>query len=642
MRKMSILGCALLLLAGLAPDGRAGVDYRIEAAFDPQSKLIDGKAVLSWTNQTQHPAQDLQFHLYFNAWKDKDSSFQRSFRRRDRDLSELVEADWGFTEIKSLVVVTQLPSPDPQVPSQKHDDYTEKLRFIQPDDGNASDRTVLQVPLQQPVAAGETVQVEIEFRTKVPRTFARTGFRGDYVLLAHWFPKLGVFEEEGAWNCHQFIQTEFYSQFGDYDVKLRLPSDWVLGATGQLQERKDNGDGSATHHYMQQRVHGFAWVASPHLQVHTRRFEHPGLPAAQMRLLLMPDHSGQRERYFAATEAALRHYGEWFGAYPYGHVTVIDPAFQSGTGGMEYPTLFTGGTRWLQPQGSGSPEGVTIHEMGHQFWYGLVANNEFEDAWLDEGFNTYSTRRTMLAAFPDTFIVERYLDGFLPLLFDSLPRAPRSVAGLGSRDDPDLERDIMSVPSWQQGPGAYGVNSYTKPGMMLVTLERYLGWGTFQKVISTFFERWKFRHPRPEDFFEVANEFSGEDLGWFWQETYYSSNLFDYGVESVHSTESEQSLMVRRWGEGKFPIRKIRITFEDGQAVEESWDGQGRWKEFTYHRAEKIQSVEVDPDEVLALDVRRTNNSWQRQAPSSFAARKWSLKWMLWLQNWMEQVAFHF
>jgi aminopeptidase N len=126
-----------------------------------------------------------------------------------------------------------------------------------------------------------------------------------------------------------------------------------------------------------------------------------------MRLLLQPEHASQADRHFAATRATLQYYGEWFGPYPYGHITIVDPAFQSGAGGMEYPTLFTAGTRWLAPDRVTTPEAVTVHEAGHQFWYGLVGNNEFEDAWMDEGFTTFSTARTVAQAFDPNYLAVR-------------------------------------------------------------------------------------------------------------------------------------------------------------------------------------------------------------------------------------------
>ena len=159
------------------------------------------------------------------------------------------------------------------------------------------------------------------------------------------------------------------------------------------------------------------------------------MPSVDMRLLIQPEHLDQAERHFDATAAALLNYGKWFGPYPYDHITVVDPAFGSGAGGMEYPTIFTCGTRLFNPFGGGSPEGVTVHEAGHQFWYGLVGNNEFEFAWVDEGLNEFSEDRTMEVTYGESMLVKRYLrppgmrirGGFFPVLFKDFKRSDQLV-----------------------------------------------------------------------------------------------------------------------------------------------------------------------------------------------------------------------
>jgi len=636
------------VLSGLLFLPLRGADYQMEVVLNPESKIISGTEVIRWTNKASFPANDLQFHLYYNAWRDRQSSFLNSKRVVSKDFDDWRENEWSYNEINSLVLLSE--------EGIEIADLTSQIEYIQPDDNNSYDRTVMRVMLPQPIEPGGTIVISIEFISKVPRTFARTGFRDDYFFIAHWFPKLGVFEKEGNWNCHQFIQTEFFSNFGTYDVKLTVPEDWLVGATGIQKDYQKNSNGTATHHYYQEQVHDFTWTTSPYFLEYKKRFEHSFLKPVDVRLLLMPDHKGQQDRYFASTLAALKYYGEWFGEYPYGHLTVIDPAYRSRSGGMEYPTLFTGGTRWLNPLGSNNPEEVTVHEAGHQFWYGMVANNEFEDAWLDEGFNTYSTERVMLEVFGPNPLVKRYLDGFIPILFKGMYESGRTVSGLGNFYS-NLKLDTMSTPSWRYGPaasrggkhaagrdriygpGAYVLNSYTKPALMFFTLERYLGWETFQKILSTYFEQWKFNHPLPQDFFDITNQISGEDLSWFWEQTYFSSNVFDYAVDSVYSTDDSQEVIIRRWGEGVFPV-EIVITFDDGRIVEEKWQGTERWVSYGYQGSAQISTVQVDPKRVLALDVNLTNNSWTSDPSSSFAARKWSFKWLIWLQNLMELFVF--
>jgi aminopeptidase N len=325
----------------------------------------------------------------------------------------------------------------------------------------------------------------------------------------------------------------------------------------------------------------------------------------------------------------LKYYGEWFGPYPYGHITIIDPAYQSDAGGMEYPTLFTAGTRWLAPAQVTTPEGVTVHEAGHQFWYGIVGSNEFEDAWMDEGFNTFSTARAIAQVYNPDYLALRYFGGFVPWVIKDLPQT-REIDGnrlAGYRRD--AKSDAQSTPSFRYFPSTGGSITYNKTALWLNTLERLVGWPTLQRVMATYFERWQFRHPRPDDFFAVATEVTRRDLTAFFDQTYRSSNVFDYGVEEVTRTTA----VVRRYGEAIFPV-DVRITFGDGEQVTERWAGDSRWHAFSYEgRSAPIKSVEVDPNRVLLLDVNYTNNSWTSKPAAAAAATRWSAAWMIWLED---------
>ena len=629
--------------------------YSIEARLDPATRTLTGNAVLTWRNISRVETSELRFHLYYNAWRNTESTWMRE-RALGRGAGPIdaPERDWGWIDVTAI----QLEPPD--APSI---DLTPRARFVAPDDGNAEDRTVMAVPLDFAVAPGQTVKVRIEWTSRVPRTFARTGTVGNYYFLAQWFPKIGVLDDDG-WNCHQFHSaTEFFADFGVYDVRLTVPAGWVVGATGVERDRADGPNGTTKHHYYQEDVHDFAWTTSPDYLERTERFEHPTLPPVEMRLLFQPEHAGQAARHFEATGAALRYYGEWFGAYPYGHVTVIDPAWQSGSGGMEYPTLFTAGSAWLAPEGVTRPEGVTVHEAGHQFWYGIVASSEFEDAWMDEGFNTYSTARAIEQAFSPNYQSERYFGGFVPWVFRDIPvdRATDGNRLAGYR--PNAKSDAQATPTYRYWPGSAGSISYNKTALWLHTLERHLGWPTLQRILSTYFERWKFRHPKPQDFFDVVNEVSGQDLTWFFDQVYRSSNVFDYGVQALTSrpaggrgffgdgperafagrTDSRErfhtTVVARRHGEGLFPVDVI-VTFEDGETVRERWDGRARWTMFEYDRPSRAVSAQVDPDRVLLLDVDYTNNSYTLAPRADEAARKWSLAWLAWLQDVLLTYAF--
>jgi hypothetical protein len=375
-----------------------------------------------------------------------------------------------------------------------------------------------------------------------------------------------------------------------------------------------------------------------------------------MRLLLQPEHAGQEGRHFDATRAALKYYGEWFGPYPYGHITIVDPAWQSFAGGMEYPTLFTAGTRWLVRPQVTIPEGVTIHEAGHQFWYGIVATNEFEHAWMDEGINTFSTARVIEQAYEPNYFSKRYFGGFVPWVFRDLPLKRETDGDRLSPYRLAATADAQSTPTWQYWPPTASVVTYNKTALWLHTLERMLGWNTVQGVLSTYFSRWAFRHPKPDDFFAVANEVSGRDLTWFFDQVHRGSGAFDYGIEAFRSEPTaatgyfgtggtpayavsegargryRTTVAVRRYGDGQFPV-EIRVDFENGEQARWQWDGVDRWKLFEVEKPTRAVSAQVDPDHVLLLDVRYTNNTAALAPKGPQAARKWSLTWLVWLQD---------
>ncbi len=446
----------------------------------------------------------------------------------------------------------------------------------------------------------------------------------------------------------------------------------MVGATGREVSRKDNADGTVTLRFVQEDVHGFAWTANPRYLEFKQRFEEPGLPPIEMRLLLQPEHRGQEGRHFAAARAAFRTYGTWYGPYPYGHVTIVDPPFGSGFGGMEYPTLFTCGTRIFAPPAGDQPESVTIHEAGHQFWYGLVGNNEFEHAWLDEGLNTFSTIRTLETTYPPRQLVRRYLPvpgertrGFFPLVHHEI-EVPRWVDRL-NRYRRSATAELEAKPTYRYFPPVAADITYSKTALWLATLERHLGWSTLQEILSTFFRRYRFAHPTPEDFFAVAEEVAGRDLDWFFDQVYRDTVTFDYAVDFVSSETAavhgyveregqrvlvpletdkgtaegpyRTEVIVRRLGGGRFPV-EVRLVFEDGHEVRQPWDGADTWKRFVVEYDAKLDYAEVDPDRVLLLDLDPTNNSRRLEPRATLPAVKWSAVWMTWLQDLL--AAFEF
>jgi YD repeat-containing protein len=231
----------------------------------------------------------------------------------------------------------------------------------------------------------------------------------------------------------------------------------------------------------------------------------------------------------------------------------------------------------------------------------------------------------------------RFFGGYVPWVLEDV-RWDRLVDGEylpDYRQTPTV--DIQATPSFRYWPKTSGPITYTKGALWLHTLERALGWTTVQQILGTFAERWRFKHPKPGDFFQIANEVSGRDLSPFFDQVYRGSAVFDYGVDAISSTETDDEtfvseVVVRRHGDGIFPVT-ILATLANGEQRRFAWDGAGRWHRVTLEHGSKIVSAQVDPEQVLVLDTNFTNNSVTTEPAGPRAAVKWAAAWMVWLQD---------
>src|ERR1700688_2494234 len=232
------------------------VHYEIDAHYDAAKHTVDANEVLTYHNLTGQALDHFPFHLYQNAFQ-PNSTFVREAKiagNRDTGYDKWEDKEYGSEEIKSLEVVGQ-------------GDLTSRLQYIQPDDGNKDDKTVADVRLAKPIAPGDYAQFKIAFQTRFPETQARSGWKRDFVLGGQCFPKVGVWWH-GAWNCHQYhAMTEFFADFGVYDVKLTLPQFEVVGASGVKVGEVNNPDNTKTLAYHGDDIHDFAWTASPRYKV---------------------------------------------------------------------------------------------------------------------------------------------------------------------------------------------------------------------------------------------------------------------------------------------------------------------------------------------------------------------------------------
>ncbi len=688
MKKALALFLLLLpLLALCAQEAADPLHYEIWVTLDPARKMLHGRETIRWTNTSGDTVPDICFHLYWNAFKNEKSALMTEARQggaegTDHGDARVKDGDWGWIDVEKIRL-------------KDGSDLKPAMEFIARDEpGHADDQTVMRVKLPRPLAPGETVDLELAFSAKIPKTIRRSGYYHNGYFIGQWFPKPGVYQQGKGWNCHQYhLNSEFFADFADFVVHITTPREYVVGATGrETASRSDGARGLTTHTFRQDRVHDFAWTADPDYirierdfiaerEVSAREYREIAgalrlplrevmLPDVKMILLINPEHRAQADRHFKALRAAIKYYGLWYGPYPYGTVTMVDPPFRSGSGGMEYPTLFTAGTRLLPSPQENSPEMVIVHEFGHGYWYGLSASNEFEEAWLDEGLNTYSTGKVLAKA---------YGPGSFPLNLAGIPLARYS----GSFKYSDLELDRLAgvhavaldpvlTASWKfSSPMSYALNVYMRAATNLRTLENLIGKETMLRVMRAFHSRFRFRHPSSRDFIATACEVSGRDLEWFFAEMFQDSLHWDYAVERAASQKVTAArgifdrggkkvevtgrqaraldqgdkkpryltrVRVRRLGEarpGPDVQLKVRTVFEDGTQKIDHWDGQGRWAEFTYSGRSKVRYAQVDPDSVFLIDRDLSNNSYVVKARPAGALR-WSGKLLFWLQNLLQ------
>lgn len=586
--------------ANHAPLSTRVVAYEIEAKLDPAKHTITASETLTYHNLTGKPQQTFPFHLYLNAFQPQSTFMTES--RKDNPGSHWRPERRGEIRITHFETIGM-------------GDLTSRMQFIHPDDNNADDKTVMQVELPKPIPPGADVQFKISFEDTMPEVMARTGYMRDFFMVGQWFPKVGVWWK-GAWNCHQFHRnTEFFADFGTFDVKVSLPQSEIVGAGGDLVSSVNNADGTKTLTFHSEDVHDFSWTASPSFQLIEDSWT-GSAGTVNIHLLMSPGNMDSAPRYLKALKGTLTLFDEWYGPYPYDRITVVDPPHGAGSaGGMEYPTLITADTSWNMPKGALIPEVVVEHEFGHQYWYGMVATNEFEEAWLDEGINTYTEVKIMSALYgKDTSALNfPFLsigdDGQQRITYIALP-----------------DTDPITRFAWKFHDGfAYGGITYGKTSTVLLTLEGIIGESTLRQAIHTYFMRYRFTHPTGEDFLKTIEEVSGKDLRWYFDQAVSGTNILDYEILDAHSDrvkwyvpadkKNEKGEMYRtfvtvhRKGDFVFP-EDIEVKFDDGQSVLEHWDGRDRWVRYTYDRPAQLVSAEIDPQHKVSLDRNYYNNSY--------------------------------
>ena len=638
--------------------------YRIEADLDTASRRVNGEMTLTWKNPSRDTVGELQLHLYLNAFKNTQSTFMLhktpQFGR---------EEEWGYIDLA-------------EVREEGGPNRKEHLSYIQPDEKAATnqlvrmgeepletdlyarDQTVAILPLEKPVMPDSTVTVKIRFSSKLPRINFRTGYSQDYYFVAQWFPKLGVYEpvgmryaSRGGWNTHQFHpNSEFYANHSLYEVDLTVPESYVVGSGGKLM-KESRTEGRKTLSYRAEDIVDFAWTASRDFLIIEEQWKH-----VTIKVMLQPEHINQAKRHLDAVKYALEYLDQHVGPYPWPYLTVVDPPrYGQASGGMEYTTLITAGTTYLLPPQIRMPEMVTVHEFGHAYFMGILASNEFEEPWLDEGINTYWEARIMNWAYG----IKSAMVAFPFLHVGDIEYA--RISWLSS-NYPHLMPAFNT--SWAFPRGTYGISVYQKAAIMLHTLENLIGQPCMDQIFRRYYERWAFRHPCSRDFIAVVNEVVrevhgtrfGDNLEWYFDQFLYGSAPVDYAVDNIGVRKVYQKggwydqgqsrkfidsgpmegryrsvVQLSRKGDGILPVT-IRVRFDSGEEIIEPWDGKDKVRDLVYERPDRVVTATVDPENNILLDTNFLNNSFTLK-PSRGPALKWGERFLFLVQNMIHSLS---
>lgn len=545
-----------------------------------------------------------------NAFKNDESLFLRSPFGAGR--SGQHGSKWGYIDVKRLYA------------RELESDLWPARSAKSP--GDPDDETDVRVPLSAPLEPGKTLTLDVEFEVKLPEIVERTGYMGDYHFVAQWFPKLARLLPDGTFAHFAFHpQSEFAANFGTYDVTLDVPSDHVVGATGSCQQT-GAPTGRRRLRCQADDVHDFAWTSWPGFRERRER-----VSGVDVRVLTPPGHSENAELELDMVRFGLRHFGERFGPYPYRTLTVVHPPEAAGaSGGMEYPTLITTGGPWYTAlSGARAIEAVTIHELGHQWFYGLFANDEHRFPFLDEGLNSYAEHSALSARYG----AGSAFSGFgLQIASEALSR---TVAAARGGDEPIAQgaADFFSFRS-------LGAIVYGRTATLLSTLERVYGKQQLQLVFADYSAAARFRHPEPKMLVEAVRGRLGEAAARNLERALFERGSVDYLVRDVQNAAADPHAgvfddapgrrtiprselrpparwaghaVVLRHGSLELPVQ-IELRFEDAHLERRNWDGVGTRYIVNYEGPSRLVGITVDPEQRVLIDDDLTNNAAATEA----------------------------
>lgn len=595
------------------------VNYKIEVKLNDKAHTLSAFVEFEYINHSPTALNEIYIHLWPNAYADGKSALAEQQHNNDEQLLR-----FGNDSVRGCI-----DSLDFKVNGVKAQ-WEYDLKHLD----------ICKITLATPLKSGESIRVSTPFKVKIPSgEISRLGHVGQSYQITQWYPKPAVYDKNG-WHAIPYLnQGEFYSEFGSFDVSITVPKNYVVGATGDLQTESEiefltqlavktkesfqsDSDNSKvdrrkddpfplsstewkTIRYTQDRVHDFAWFADKRFEVLGGIVEMPeSKRMVKSWAMFTPKNRAIWEDAIEYINDGTYYYSLWNGDYPYNSVTAVDGTISAG-GGMEYPTITVIGNSGTKEQ----LEVVIVHEVGHNWFYGILGTNERDHGWMDEGMNTLNEVRYMQTKYPDnTAFSDMVLGGsfhFNDLShFDLGDISYRAIAGLGF--DQPIETKSPDFTSIN-----YGVVMYQKTGLVFNYLSNYLGAEKFDQCMHTYFETWKFKHPQPEDMRKTLEDCSGKNLGWIFDDLIQTTNHVDYKMKKAKQLENgDYKVTVKNVGQvdGPIPVQAI-----SGDSILSTiWVEPGQKKStVVFPRSEQsITEFSIGRDESTP-ELNRQNNSWK-------------------------------
>ena len=600
------------------------VNYDIHVSLDDEAHQLHASQTIEYINNSPSTLTFIWFHLWPNAYKDGKSALAKQMRQDGNlELFFSHHRDRGWIDSLDFHINGQ------------------KVRM----ELNHENNDICRVFLNEPLEPGERITITTPFRVQIPKgIFSRLGHLDQAYQITQWYPKPAVFDKNGWHQMPYLGQGEFYSEFGTFDVHITLPENYVVGATGDLVNGEkelawlnkkvteteaiidslDYRDLSfpasslttKTLHYRQKKVHDFAWFADKRYHVLKGEVALPNSGKKVTTWAMFTNNEADLwKNSIEYLNDATYYYSKWVGDYPYNQVTAVDGVLSEG-GGMEYPNVTIIG----ESGDAVSLEEVIMHEVGHNWFYGVLASNERKHPWLDEGLNSFIESRYMKRKYPNLKLHEVYggrklIDfgmkwlGVYNMFFSSMSQQVYNVAARANTDQP------IELPSEEYTATNYGSIVYMKTAYAFNYLMAYIGEKKMDELMSVYFERWKFKHPQPEDFEAIAIEVTGDSLKWFFDDVIRSKKKMDYSISQLKKEDGKLRVRVRNNGTiaGPFPVSLLHGK----DTVSVQWfDGidKAEWIELDCTTCDRVvlDGQEVTPDINRKNNTMRVNGAFRK------------------------------